>query len=177
MVAGAKWVPAALAALAWAASAESRVVDADDHGFVSAHEIEIAAPPGRVFDALTDEVDRWWDAAHSYSGNAANFLLDDLCGLCEGLDDAGAVRHMHVVFWQRGKTLVLTGGLGPLQRLGVSGSMSFDFEATETGTKISYRYTVSGRNVGQWAAPVDRVQLGQLTRLKRYVETGSPVAD
>ena len=162
-------------AFAWGACAE--VLDADDDGFVSAHEVVIEATPSRVFDALVDEVHRWWDPAHSYSGDAANFSLDADCGLCEGLDaGSGLVRHMRVDAWRRGKWLVLGGGLGPLQRLGVSGSMSFDFEATETGTRVVYRYTVNGRNVGAWADPVDRVQLGQLLRLKRYVETGSAVS-
>ena len=172
---GMRWCVAVCAALTWPAGAEVRETDA--HGFVSAHEIEIGAPPRRVFAVLVDEVDRWWDPAHSYSGDAANFSLDDLCGLCEGLPEAGVVRHMRVVYWHAGKTLVLSGGLGPLQRLGVAGSMSFDLESTPTGTKLSYRYTVSGRDAGAWAAPVDRVQIGQLERLKRYVETGSPVPE
>ena len=160
------------------ASVSAEVLEADADGFVSAHEIEIGATPTRVFDALVDEVDRWWDPAHSHSGDAANFSLDALCGLCEGIDsDAGLVRHMRVDAWRPGKSLVLGGGLGPLQRLGVAGSMSFDFEATHAGTRVTYRYTVNGRNVAAWAEPVDRVQLGQLMRLKHYVETGSPVAE
>lgn len=167
---------AAFVALAWSASAE--VLEADERGFVSGHEIEIEATPTRVFDALVDEVDQWWDPAHSYSGDAANFSFDTVCGLCERLDSgSGMVRHMRVDALRHGKSLVLGGGLGPLQRLGVAGSMSFDFEATRTGTRVTYRYTVNGRNVGAWAEPVDRVQLGQLMRLKHYVETGSPVAE
>lgn len=163
-------------AFAWGACAE--VLEAHDDGFVSAHEIAIEATPSRVFDALVDEVDRWWDPAHSYSGDAASFSLDTVCGLCESVDaGSGLVRHMRVDAWRPGKTLVLGGGLGPLLRLGVAGSMSFDLEATATGTRLAYRYTVSGRNVGAWAEPVDRVQLGQLLRLKRYVETGSAVAE
>ena len=167
---------AAFVAFVWSASAA--VLEADDVGFVSAHEIEIEATPTRVFEALVDEVDRWWDPAHSYSGDAASFSLDTLCGLCEGLDsDSGVVRHMRVDAWRQGKSLVLGGGLGPLQRLGVAGSMSFDLEATPSGTRVVYRYTVNGRNVRAWADPVDRVQLGQLLRLKRYVERGSPLAE
>ena len=156
------------------------LIEADDAGFVSSHEIEIAAPPDRVFEALTDEVAEWWDPAHSYSGDAANFSFDGLSfggmALVEDLGEGGFVIHLRVVFARVPGTLILTGGLGPLQRLGVAGSMSFDLEATQTGTKLSYRYTVNGRNVGPLAEPVDRVQLGQLLRLKRYVETGSPVA-
>ena len=164
--------------VAFACSAGAEVLEADDDGFVSAHELLVEAPPCRVFDALVDEVDRWWEPAHSYSGDAANFSLDAACGLCESVDaDSGWVRHMRVDVWRPGRSLVLAGGLGPLQRLGVAGSMSFDLEATATGTRLAYRYTVSGRSVGAWAEPVDRVQLGQLLRLKRYVETGSAVAE
>ncbi|MCY3810839.1 MAG: hypothetical protein OXH15_03480 [Gammaproteobacteria bacterium] len=163
-------------AFAWGACAE--VLEAHDDGFVSAHEIAIEATPSRVFEALVDEVDRWWDPAHSYSGDAANFSLDTVCGLCESVDaGSGLVRHMRVDVWRPGKSIVLAGGLGPLQRLGVAGSMSFDLEATATGTRVTYRYTVNGRNVGPWAEPVDRVQHGQLLRLKRFVETGSAVAE
>ncbi len=54
--------------------------------------------------------------------------------------------------------------------------MSFNLEATEQGTRLDYRYVVNGRDVEEWAEPVDRVQGGQLDRLKRYVETGVPVA-
>ena len=52
--------------------------------------------------------------------------------------------------------------------------MSFNLEATEQGTRLDYRYVVNGRGVEEWAEPVDRVQGGQLARLKRYVETGQP---
>ena len=164
--------------VAFVPGAAAEVLEADNDGFVSAHDVTIEATPSRVFDALVDEVDRWWDPAHSYSGDAANFSLDRVCGLCENVDaGSGLVRHMRVDAWRPGKSLVLEGGLGPLQRLGVAGSMALDLEATATGTRLAYRYTVSGRNVGSWAEPVDRVQLGQLLRLKRYVETGSAVAE
>ena len=178
MVASAKLCLAALAALAGPVFGD--LVEADDAGFVSSHEIEIGVPPVRVFDALIDEVAEWWDPAHSYSGDAANFSFDagssGALALVEDLGDGGFVIHLRVVFARRPETLVLTGGLGPLQRLGVADSMSFDLEATQTGTKLSYRYTVNGRNVAPLAEPVDRVQLGQLERLKHYVETGSPVS-
>ena len=156
------------------------LIETDDAGFVSSHEIEIAAPRDRVFDALIEEVAKWWDPAHSYSGEAANFSFDGLSfggmALVEDLGEGGFVIHLRVVFARVPETLILTGGLGPLQRLGVADSMSFDLEATQAGTQLKYRYTVNGRNVALLAEPVDRVQLGQLERLKRYVETGSPVA-
>ena len=158
------------------------VVDVDEGGFVSEHVIDIDATPARVFDALTDEIDRWWDPAHTYSGDAYNIQLDEFC-LCEDWGDRSSAKrnnhvvHMRVDYWHPGKRLRLRGGLGPLQTLGVAGSMSFDLAEREGRTKLTYRYAVGGKRAAAWAEPVDRVQLGQLLRLARYVETGSPVAD
>ena len=166
---------ACLVGLALPALAE--VVDVDDLGFVSRHVVDIEAPPERVYEALTAEVANWWDPAHSYSGDAANFTLGEGPCLCESLPDGGEVVHMLVVLRRPGKALRLSGGLGPLQALGVSGGMTFDLDATDAGTRLVYRYAVTGRGTRDWAAPVDRVQWGQLERLRRYVETGSPARE
>ena len=164
-----------LIAMTWLAQpALGEVMEADERGFISVHELEIKAPPVRVFEAIVEEIGQWWDPAHTYSGEAANLSFDCLMALCEESGDDLFVRHMTIDFVQPPKTLRLSGGLGPLQPLGVAGSMAFDLEETETGTKLSYRYTVNGRDLASWAEPVDRVQLGQLERLRRYLETGSP---
>ena len=148
-------------------------------GFVSEHVLVIAAPRERVFHSLTDEVGRWWDAQHSYSGDAANFSIDTKPGgcFCERIKD-GAVVHMTVVFAQRDKLLRMVGGLGPLQQMAVSGSMTFALSDADNGaTRLHYTYAVGGYapdGLDKLAIPVDQVQLGQLQRLQRYVETGSP---
>ena len=44
-------------------------------------------------------------------------------------------------------------------------------------TRLQYRYAVGGyspEGLAELAVPVDQVQLGQLQRLQRYVETGNP---
>lgn len=171
---------AVLGLLLCVARANAELTASSPAGFVSEHDIAIAAPPQRVFYALTAEVGRWWDAAHSYSGNAANFTLDARAGgcFCERWSD-GSVRHMTVVFVEPGRTLRLTGGLGPLQAMAVTGSMTFTLDNDGTATRLHYRYAVSGwapAGLTTLAEPVDRIQLGQLLRLKRYVETGNPVA-
>jgi uncharacterized protein YndB with AHSA1/START domain len=170
---------AVLVSVLCAASANAQVTASTANGFISEHDIAIAAPPQRVFDALTAEVGRWWDAAHSYSGNAANFTLDARAGgcFCERWS-GGSIRHMTVVFVEPGHTLRLTGGLGPLQSMAVTGSMTFTLDGDGAATRLHYRYAVSGwapDGLTPLAEPVDRVQLGQLLRMKRYVETGSPV--
>ena len=161
--------------LAWfALPVFAEVAEIDELGFVSRHVLEIDASPTRVFEALTDDIADWWDPAHTYSGDADNVQLSRTC-LCEDLADGGFVFHMRVDYWRPGTALRLNGGLGPLQKLGASGSMVFDLESADTGTKLNYRYTVNGRGTKDMAQAVDRVQLAQLQRLARYVETGSPL--
>ncbi len=151
------------------------VTAVSDVGFVSEHVIELAADPVVAYEGLTSRVHEWWDAIHSYSGNAENFTLDARAGgcFCEALDNGGSVQHMQVVWANPGKGLRLSGGLGPLQTMGVAGSMSFDLEANDTGgTTLRYRYEVGGFTTGGLAAlasPVDQVQLGQLQRLQRLL--------
>lgn len=148
-------------------------------GFVSEHVLSIAAPRAVVFRALTDEVGKWWDPQHSYSGDAANLTIDARPGgcFCERLNDGG-VAHMTVAFVQRDSVLRMLGGLGPLQALAVSGSMTFSLTDQPDGTtRLQYRYAVGGYSpdgLESLAQPVDQVQLGQLQRLKRFVETGHP---
>ena len=151
------------------------VTAVSDVGFVSEHVIELAADPVAAYVGLTSRIHEWWDAIHSYSGNAENFTLDARAGgcFCEALDNGGSVQHMQVVWANPGKGLRLSGGLGPLQTMGVAGSMSFDLEANDTGgTTLRYRYEVGGFTTGGLAAlasPVDQVQFGQLQRLQRLL--------
>jgi uncharacterized protein YndB with AHSA1/START domain len=158
-----------------ATSARAEVTAQSSTGFISEHEMVLSGTPARVYQALTAEIGNWWDATHSYSGVAANFSLQASAGgcLCERLDDDGSVEHMRVIFAQPGKLLRLSGGLGPLQGMGASGSMDFELEATDaTHTRLVYRYIVSGyapAGLDLMARPVDRVQLGQLERLAAYL--------
>ena len=160
------------------------VLAKSDSGFVSEHRLQLAAPPLSAYQALTDEIHRWWDAKHSYSGEARNFSLDARPGgcFCEALP-GGGVEHMRVTHAAPGKRLNLVGGLGPLQELGASGTMSFVLRASETGTQLQYRYVVAGAipeallpgGLAALADAVDAVQLGQLKRLQAYL--ANPEAD
>jgi len=153
------------------------VITISDGGFVSKHDIEIAATPEQTYQAMTSDVHRWWNAEHSYSGKAENFSLDARAGgcFCERLDNGGSVEHMHVVFANPGKMLRMTGGLGPLQQMPVMGVMTFSFSPAESGhTLLHYSYTVAGdaaQGLKDLAGPVDQVQLGQLMRLKGFIES------
>jgi hypothetical protein len=74
-----------------------------------------------------------------------------------------------------GILLRLTGGLGPLGLLGVTGNMTWEFGDDEDGTRVAFTYAVGGYRAGgldEFAGPVDSVIGEALQRLKSYVETG-----
>ena len=76
-----------------------------------------------------------------------------------------------------GVVIRLTGGLGPLGRMGVNGNMTWEFEAVEAGTRVTFTYAVGGYRpdgLDAIAAPVDFVIGEALARLKAQVETGDP---
>jgi len=85
---------------------------------------------------------------------------------------------MEVVFLAPGKTVRLIGGLGPLQSIAATGSMTMQLSAVDGGTKLEVTYAVTGylpAGMNTWAAPVDSVLTEQFTRFKNYVEHGDPV--
>lgn len=173
-----KTVLAALAALSLAGAARAEVADQSPQGFESLHTLTIAAPPAKV-RAATLEVSRWWNPAHSWSGDAKNLSIDLATGcFCETLK-AGFVRHMTVVYAGE-NALRLSGALGPLQFTGASGHLAFNFKAGADAatTILTVTYDVGGYAKGglaeQWAKPVDGVIGEQVGRLKALIETGKP---
>jgi hypothetical protein len=87
---------------------------------------------------------------------------------------------MDVVYVEPDKTLVLRGGLGPLQRLAASGSMTLALTATPDGTWLEVTFAATGylpAGMNTLAAPVDGVLTGQVNRLKNLVEQGSPASE
>lgn len=173
--------PAIAVLAAIALGAHATVSDRGPGGFTTTHTVEINAPHARVYQATT-EIGRWWDPEHTFSQDTAALSLTTVAGgcFCETLPSGGHVRHLSVVYADPNRVLRLTGGLGPLQTMAVTGSMELRFEATETGTtRLVFTYAVGGYSPGGLegiADPVDQVLLGQLLRLKRYVETGRPDA-
>ena len=169
-----------VAALAFAAAAASRaeVVDVGENGFTIKETASVSADPARAWAAAV-EVGKWWDPEHTYSGDAANLSLDPKpqgCW-CEKLPGKGGVAHMTVVFADPGRTLRLTGGLGPLQSLAVAGVMTWTFIPVEKGATVEMTYLAGGYNRGGFkdlAPGVDAVLRAQIERYQRYVNTGKP---
>ena len=169
------WV-VALSAAAWPARAD--VLDSAAGGFTVKIAVAIHASPHDVYTHLLRVAD-WWDSAHTFSGNSHNLRLEAIptgC-FCEEFRNGGGVRHMDVVYVEPDKALVLRGGLGPLQRLAASGSMTMALTATPDGTRLEVTFAATGylpAGMNTLAAPVDGVLTEQVNRLKNLVEQGNP---
>ena len=162
-----------------AAITKPDVVDSASNGFTVKVTIQIQAAPKDVYHQLIHNVGDWWSSAHTYSGDAHNLTIDEkpMGCFCERLPNEGSVRHMEVVSLLPGKSLGMTGALGPLQNIAATGNMRVQLSASEGGTKLEVTYAVTGylpAGMNTWAAPVNSVLTEQFTRLKNYVEHGNP---
>src|ERR1022692_2167999 len=99
------------------------VADSASNGFTIKITLNLKAAPAEVYKKIL-RVGDWWNSQHTFSGDAHNLSIEEkaMGCFCEKLPNQGAVRHMEVVFFAPGKTLVLSGGLGPLQSLAATGS-------------------------------------------------------
>ncbi len=167
-----------LAAAAYVPTALAAVVSVGQGGFIIARDVQVSAAPERVYRSYVEDYGRWWHPSHSWSGDALNFTLDAQPGgcLCERWA-GGAAQHMRVGYVEPGRVLRLVGGLGPLQQLGLSGTMNLNFESAGEGTLLKLEYRVAGYDPAGFdkLAPLVDAVLGEaLGRLKSYVETGAP---
>ena len=169
----------ALAWLAAAAPAAAEVRSATPDAFQILFNEKVAATPSAVYAAI-GQIERWWDGAHTYSGDAANLSIAMQAGGCWCERWAGgAVEHARVVMLMRDQAVRVEGGLGPLQNLAVSAVLTFLVKAEDGGTALTVGYRVNGSSASgldKLAQPVDGVIGGAVGRLKRYVETGKPAA-
>lgn len=174
-------VLALLAAIVAPSVLHAEVVDAAHNGFTVRHSVSIAADRELVYQAAVQNIGDWWNSDHTVSGNAENvYLTDSIPGcFCERLGDGAGLVHLSVSFVNPGVMLRLTGGLGPLGLMGVSGNMTLEFDEDGDGTTVTLQYAVGGYMAGgldSVANAVDGVLVEQMARLAMFVETGSPVA-
>jgi hypothetical protein len=159
----------------------AEVTDSAANGFTVKIAAVILARPADVYNRLVHNVGDWWNPAHTISNDSHNLSIDDkvMGCFCEKLPGGGGVRHMEVIMVMPNKLLVMSGALGPLQKFGTTGTITFAFLPLHNDTRLEITYSVGGYldgGLNTWAAPVDKVLTEQLTRLKTYVETGNPVA-
>lgn len=158
-------------------TAGAEVTEAEAIGFTSVNEVTVDAQRMAAWRAAVDEIDRWWSADHTVSGEASRLRIDARpqgC-FCERLGPDAGVVHMTVTTIIPGALLRLTGGLGPLGLMGVNGNMTWEFAAAENNTVVRFTYAVGGYRPGgldALAEVVDAVIAEALQRLKAYIETG-----
>lgn len=160
-------------------SAQAAVASATDAAFIIQSEMTLSITPDQAYARFV-EWGKWWSGGHSFSGSADNFSLKVEPGgcLCESLPGGGFVQHSTVVMAMPGKMIRLNGAIGPLLMLGGSTSMAVTFKPNGNGSKVSVMFTGMGyepeKGLKTLATAYDGVLSEQLSRYKRYVETGLP---
>ncbi len=158
---------------AFANNATAEVTDADKHGFSLVQETIVQADRATAWTAAVDNVDLWWNAEHTISGDASLLTIDarPLGCFCE--NTGGGVVHLLVTTVSPNVNLRMTGGLGPLGLMGVNGNMTWEFFDVEEGTKIRFSYAVGGYSpdgLDSISDGVDYVIGDALQRLKAHLD-------
>jgi uncharacterized protein YndB with AHSA1/START domain len=156
-------------------SARGDVVDRSASGFTVKTTATVAAAPQRVYQDLLN-VGAWWDKAHTYSGDAKNMTLAAQPGGCFCEKYAGgAIEHGRVVNVSPDRLLRLSGSLGPLQEMAVTGTMTWAIEPAKqgSGSTLTMTYAAGGYAPGgldKLADIVDMVLAQQVKLLKAHAE-------
>jgi hypothetical protein len=172
-----KFVSLLVLSVLWTGAAQATVAEITSNGF-SVHEVATtAAGPKQVYAALLHDVGKWWNPAHTYSGNSRNLSISRKIGgcFCEDLGHGGAAEHARVILMIPGAEVRMTGALGPLQSSALVGTLSFKLTPSGTGTKVELTYNVGGYMHGAFeniAPAVDEVLDDQLKRLTVFADTG-----
>jgi hypothetical protein len=153
--------------------ATAEVMDVDKHGFTLVQEATVNATRAEAWRAAVSQIDKWWNADHTISGNAGLLSIDarPLGCFCEAT--GGGVVHLTVTTVSKDVNLRMTGGLGPLGLMGVNGNMTWEFFDVADGTKIRFSYAVGGYSpdgLDSIAPAVDYVIGEALQRLKSYID-------
>jgi DNA-binding transcriptional ArsR family regulator/uncharacterized protein YndB with AHSA1/START domain len=133
-------------------------------------DVEIAAPPQKVFAALTEDPGGWWGHPYLHSETRSLTLEPKLGGvLHESWDDGGAMIAT-VTSWTTNRHLEMTGSFHLGLALGIA---SFDLVRVDEGTRLKFAFAAFGAIE---AETVDAFAGGWreliVERLKTLVETG-----
>jgi uncharacterized protein YndB with AHSA1/START domain len=166
---------AALLALFSPGPARAEVKDAAPGGFTLENAVQVPADGATAWRALVEDVDRWWPSDHTWWGADSTLSIEPRAGgcFCERLGEQQAL-HMLVTFVDPGKLLRLTGGLGPLQGMGLHGALEFRLQPTATGTRVTMFYRAGGYtpdDLVKFARIVDQVQAIQLGGLAEFLRS------
>lgn len=154
--------------------ARAAVLEATPSGFTLENQQDVPVDADTAWKALVQDVGQWWPSDHTWWGDSARLSIDPRAGgcFCE-INGGQQARHLEVVFVDPGRTLRMSGGLGPLQGMGLQGVLEFRLAPLETGgTRITLWYRVGGYtpdDLSAFAPVVDRVQGLQLGGLAAHL--------
>jgi opacity protein-like surface antigen len=157
-----------LASLAAPAQAEVKS-SGPGHFEVESRDVVEAAPAEAY--AMLGRISEWWNADHSYSGDASNLPRSPGGGLL--LRDASAGGRIDRTYARRlraaRRCASLAGRAGAIAGGGGDGNAQLDFQSGRGRTEIVQNYAVAGHvrtGMEKLAVPVDRVMAEQLARLR-----------
>jgi len=154
-------------------AAQADVVAKGDTGFNLVISADTTASPQSAYRGFLNIGD-WWIDSHTWFGDASGLYIEPFSGGCF-CERAGEKNTLHMLVTQviPGSEIHMTGGLGPLQMMGIHGGMSWSFKQSEPGkTTITQTYNVTGFSVdglADLAAIVDKVQTQQTHALVQYL--------
>ncbi|MFC5577895.1 SRPBCC domain-containing protein [Lysobacter niabensis] len=165
-------VIATVAALA-CGTARAEVKDSVANGFTIENSQVVPVDADTAWNALVNDVGRWWPKDHTWWGDASKLSIQPRAGgcFCE-INGAQQARHMTVTFVDPGNTLRMTGGLGPLQGMGLDGALEWRLAKADGGTRITLWYRAGGYtpdDLRKFVPVVDQVQGLQLGGLADYL--------
>jgi uncharacterized protein YndB with AHSA1/START domain len=155
--------------------AVAEVLHSAEDGFELKIGVSVPATPEQAYQKFVD-IGSWWSPEHTWWGKAENLSLTPEAGgcFCE-TDGDKSVLHLTVVFVSPNREIRLSGGLGPLQQMGLNGVLTFKFiPVSDNETRIVQIYRVSGydpNGLKGLAPVVDKVQTLQMQRLQDQFTT------
>ncbi|MEO1661663.1 MAG: hypothetical protein AAFR51_11790 [Pseudomonadota bacterium] len=158
-----------------ALTAHSEIVTAAPDHFTLRLEAQSELTPSEIWARLVEPA-QWWQADHTYSGNADNLSLDPQAGGLWREDwDGRSVWHGTVLQAHPEESLVLSAPFGPLQGRAVTSIWTITLSETEAGgTQIVFDHVTNGTTASDLdtlATAVDYVKSEALKSLARpYAE-------
>lgn len=173
------WARFVLACLSSSGTCLADVLETSPGSLTVESGVIVEAAPEVAFETFTTALPKWWDSAHTWSGDAKNLSLEPRAGgcFCEQLPAKGSVQHGRVIFAQPGQLLRLDAALGPFQEMAIQGVLTFRFAADGKSTRVTLNYRVSGAitmDPAKLAPMADAMLAGQMRRFQTYVATGKP---
>lgn len=166
-----KRVAPMLVTLLLSTGAWAEVSDVTESGFLITQRREL---PARVpdFTKAVASVQDWWSETHTYSRKAANLRIDARPGgcFCETWE-GGAVEHARVIYVGP-DAIRLSGALGPLQPMAVTGVLSIAAGDPQGKPSVVITYRVGGMTaeaLKRWPPLVDAMMSQTADHLAAYL--------